>query len=425
MLFRLPHAMMMMIPEANPAEDLQGFYAYHGCLMEAWDGPAAIAFTDGRVIGATLDRNGLRPGRWYETRDGWIVLASETGVLAEAPSNIVRKGRLQPGKFFLVDLDQHRIVPDDEVKREVVSRRPYARWVEQETVRLADLPPAPASPPPSETLRKRQLLFGYAQEDMKVLLAPLARNAEEAVGSMGNDTPLAVLSGRKPLLYSYFKQLFAQVTNPPIDSIREAVVMSVQASVGSEHNLLAETPEHARQLVIDNPILRDEELEQLRRVESDVFKAHTIDTTWPLAQGAPGLEATLERVCAEANAALAEGTNILILSDRRAGPERVPIPSLLATGAVHHHLVREGTRLQTGIVVESGEPRSVHSIAALVGYGAAAVNPYLMLETLAELVELGWLPPGMTADEAQRRATKGIAKGLLKTMSKIDRKSVV
>jgi glutamate synthase domain-containing protein 2/glutamate synthase domain-containing protein 1/glutamate synthase domain-containing protein 3 len=402
----LPHALLMMVPEACPDDALEGFYAFHQCLMEAWDGPAAIAFTDGRVIGATLDRNGLRPGRWYETRDGWVVLASEAGVLDEAPKNVVRKGRLQPGKLFLVDLEQHRIVPDGELKSQLATRQPYARWVEEETVRLADLPPAPPASPPTEPLRRRQLLFGYAQEDMKVLLAPLARNAEEAVGSMGNDTPLAVLSGRKPLLYSYFKQLFAQVTNPPIDSIREAVVMSVQASVGSEHNLLTETPRHARQLVIDNPILRDEELERLRLVESDVFKSHTVDITWPLAAGVAGLEPALERICAEADAALAAGTNILILSDRGAGPERVPIPSLLATSAVHHHLVREGTRLQTGIVVESGEPRSVHSIAVLVGYGAAAVNPYLMLETLGD-------------EESRARAVKGIAKGLLKVMSKM------
>jgi glutamate synthase domain-containing protein 2/glutamate synthase domain-containing protein 1/glutamate synthase domain-containing protein 3 len=420
----LPHALMMMIPESYEGRDdmspeLRGFYAFHQCLMEAWDGPAAIAFTDGRVIGATLDRNGLRPGRWYETADGWVVLASETGVLDEAPANVVRKGRLQPGKLFLVDLAAGRIVPDEETKLQVATRRPYAEWAEREQLRLSELPPAPDVEPPAEPLRSRQLLFGYAQEDMKAILAPLARNAEEPVGSMGNDTPLAVLTGRKPLLYSYFKQLFAQVTNPPIDSIREAIVMSVRASVGSERNLLEETPEHARQLVIDNPILLDGELEQLRRVESEVFKSWTIDTTWPTSEGADGLEPAVERICAEANVALAAGANILILSDRRAGPGRVPIPSLLATGAVHHHLVREGTRLQAGIVVESGEPRSVHSIAALIGYGAAAVNPYLMLETLGELVELGWLPPGMTSAEAQKRAAKGVAKGLLKTMSKM------
>jgi len=403
----LPHALMMMIPESQPPSHLQGFYAYHQCLTEAWDGPAAIAFTDGRVIGATLDRNGLRPGRWYETVDGWVVLASETGVLDDPPARILRKGRLQPGKLFLVDLEQGRIVPDEEVKREVAGRKPYAEWHAANIRRLSDLPPARVPPSrPTEPLRRRQLLFGYAQEDMKVMLAPLARNAEEAVGSMGNDTPLAVLSQRKPLLYSYFKQLFAQVTNPPIDSIREACVMSVEASVGSERNLLDETPEHARQLVIENPILLDDQLERLRQVESDVFRSHTIDTTWPASEGEAGLERALDRICAEADAALAGGANILVLSDRTAGPERVPIPSLLATAAVHHHLVREGTRLQAGIVVESGEPRSVHSIAVLVGYGAAAVNPYLMLEMLAD-------------DASRAKAVKGIGKGLLKVMSKM------
>ena len=420
----LPHAIMMMIPEAyggrdDVPEELRGFYAYHGCLMEPWDGPAAIAFTDGRVIGATLDRNGLRPGRWLETRDGWVVLASETGVLDEPPANVLRKGRLQPGKLFLVDVEGGRIVPDEEVKRAVASRRPYAEWYRREVVHLDDLPPRPTPPAPQEPLRLRQLAFGYTQDDMKVILAPLARNAEEAIGSMGNDLPLAVLSDRHPLLYAYFKQLFAQVTNPPIDSIREAVVMSVEASVGSERNLLDETPEHARQLVIPNPILLDDELERLRQIESDVFRAHTIDITWPVAEGAAGLEAAVEGICREADAALAAGANILVLSDRAVSAERAPMPSLLAVSATHHHLVREGTRLQAGLVVESGEPRSVHSVAVLVGYGAAAVNPYLMLETLAELVDLELLPPGMTRQDAQRRATKGIAKGLLKTISKM------
>jgi len=420
----LPHAIMMMIPEAYRGRDdvspeLEGFYAYHQCLMEAWDGPAAIAFTDGRLIGATLDRNGLRPGRWLETKDGWVVLASEAGVLDEPPENVVRKGRLQPGKLFLVDVESGRIVPDEEAKRTVAARRPYAEWYRREVVRLDDLPARPEPDPPAEPLRKRQLAFGYTQDDMKVILAPLARNAEEAIGSMGNDLPLAVLSDRGPLLYSYFKQLFAQVTNPPIDSIREAVVMSVEASVGSERNLLDETPEHARQLVIANPILRDDELERLRQIDSEVFRAETIDTTWPVVAGPAGLEPAVERICAEADGALAGGANIVVLSDRAVGPERAPIPSLLAVSALHHHLVRAGTRLQAGLVVESGEPRSVHSVAVLVGYGAAAVNPYLMLETLAELVDLDLLPPGMTKEEAQRRATKGIAKGLLKTISKM------
>ncbi len=420
----LPHAMLMMIPEATAGRtdlppELLGFYAYHQCLMEAWDGPAAISFTDGRVIGSTLDRNGLRPGRWLETRDGWVVLASEAGVLDIPAENIIRKGRLQPGKLFLVDLEQGRIVPDEEVKAGVAAQQPYADWFDTEVVRLADLPPRKPQSVPTESLRQRQIAFGYTQEDMKVILAPLARNAEEAVSSMGNDTPLAVLSDNHRLLYSYFKQLFAQVTNPPIDSIREAIVMSLQASIGSEKNLFDETPEHARQLVLETPILLDAELEQLRQVHSAIFKARTLDITWPVAEGSAGIDAALGRLCAEADEALAAGTNILILSDRAVGPERAPIPSLLAVAAVHHHLVREGTRLQAGLVAESGDTRSVHSIATLIGYGAAAVNPYLMLETLGELVELGSLPEGMTREQAQQRAVKGLGKGLLKTLSKM------
>ncbi|MSO94384.1 MAG: glutamate synthase large subunit [Thermoleophilia bacterium] len=420
----LPHAMMMMIPEATAGRtdlppELLGFYAYHQCLMEAWDGPAAVSFTDGRVIGATLDRNGLRPGRWLETRDGWVLLASEAGVLDIPAADILRKGRLQPGKLFLVDLEQGRIVPDDEVKHGVAAAQPYAQWFDREVVALSDLPARQPLTGPTESLRQRQIAFGYTQEDMKVTLAPLARNAEEAVSSMGNDTPLAVLSDGNRLLYSYFKQLFAQVTNPPIDSIREAIVMSLKVGIGSEKNLFDETPEHARQLVLDTPILLDAELEQLRQVHSAIFKAHTLDVTWPISEGAAGLDAALERLCREADAALAEGANILILSDRAVGEDRAPLPSLLAVAGIHHHLVREGTRLQAGLVLESGEARSVHSIATLIGYGAAAVNPYLMLETLGELVGLGLLPDGMTEEEAKQRAVKGIGKGLLKTLSKM------
>jgi len=417
----LPHAMMMMVPEAysgrpDVTDELRGFYHFHECLTEAWDGPAAIAFTDGTLIGATLDRNGLRPGRWLETTDGWVVLASETGVLDVPPDRVLRKGRLQPGKLFLVDLAQGRIVPDTEAKAEVASRKPYGEWFEREHARLSDLP---RSEPRAlgRPLRSLQLAFGYTQEDMKVMLAPLAVNAEEAVGSMGNDTPLAVLSNRRPLLYSYFKQLFAQVTNPPIDPIREAVVMSKQSLVGSERNLLDETPEHARQLVIENPILRDEELEALRNVSTGVFRSHTIDFTWPVAEGAAGLEPAIERVCAEADAALAGGANILILSDREVGPGRVAMPSLLAVGALHHHLVRAGTRLQAGLVVESGEPRSVQSVAVLIGYGAAAVNPYLMLATIGQLVDEGRIE--LSREDAENRALAAIGKGLLKTISKM------
>ena len=288
----LPHSMMMMIPEAyagreDMPEELRGFYAFHGCLTEPWDGPASISFTDGTVIGATLDRNGLRPGRWIETKDGWVVLASETGVLDEPAENVLRKGRLQPGNLFLVDLERGRIVEDGEIKGEIAGRRPYGEWYSREVVELGDLPERPPRVPRIEPLRSRQLAFGWTQEDLKVILAPLARNAEEAIGSMGNDLALAVLSDQRPLLYSYFKQLFAQVTNPPIDSTREAVVMSVATSVGSERNLLGESPEHARQLQIPQPILRDKELEALRQVDSDIFKAHTIDITWPVDRGRP------------------------------------------------------------------------------------------------------------------------------------------
>ncbi len=420
----LPHAMMMMIPEAyggrdDISDELKGFYAFHSCLTEPWDGPASISFTDGTMIGATLDRNGLRPGRWLETKDGWVVLASETGVLREPAENILRKGRLQPGNIFLVDLEQGRIVEDGELKHRIASAKPYGEWFERGVVHLSDLPPRPPRVPRVEPLRSKQLAFGYTQEDMKIILTPLARNAEEAIGSMGNDLALAVLSEQRPLLYSYFKQLFAQVTNPPIDSTREAVVMSVSTSVGSERNLLGESPEHAHQLVMPQPILRDAELEALRQVDSEIFKAHTIDITWPIAEGTDGLEAALDRICAEADEALADGVNIVILSDRRVGGDRAPIPALLAVSSVHHHLVREGTRLQAGLVIESGEPRDVHQFATLIGYGAAAINPYVMLETLAELVAEGSLPESMTAEEAQSRAIKGIAKGLLKTISKM------
>jgi glutamate synthase domain-containing protein 2/glutamate synthase domain-containing protein 1/glutamate synthase domain-containing protein 3 len=420
----VPHAVMMMIPEAYEDRDdlpdyLKGFYAFHSCLMEPWDGPAAIAFTDGRVIGATLDRNGLRPGRWLETKDGWVVLGSETGVMDEPAANVVRKGRLQPGKLFLVDLEAGRIVDDAEVKRGVATRQPYGEWFERGIVHLGDLPEPAAVEPPAEPLRARQLAFGYSQEDLRVLLAPTAAKAEEPIGSMGNDLALAVLSDRQPPLFSYFKQLFAQVTNPPIDPIREAIVMSVSTGVGSERNLFDESPEHAHQLAMETPILRNHELEKLRQVDSAVFKSRTLDITWPVAEGPAGMDAALARVCAEADAALAAGVNILILSDRALSAARAPIPSLLAVAAVHHHLVREGTRLQTGLVLESGEPREVHHFATLIGYGASAINPYVMFETLDALVADGRVHGVDDPAVAQKNVVKGIAKGLLKTISKM------
>ena len=420
----LPHAVMMMVPEAWEKRDdlpdhLRAFYAFHSCLMEPWDGPAAVAFTDGRVIGATLDRNGLRPGRWMETRDGWVVLGSETGVMDEPPENVLRKGRLQPGKLFLVDLAEQRIVADEEVKRAVATQKPYGDWYREGVVHLSDLPPRPPRVPRTEPLRSRQLAFGYSLEDLRVLLTPTAARGEEPIGSMGNDLALAVLSDRQPPLFSYFKQLFAQVTNPPIDPIRENVVMSVATGVGSERNLFDESAEHAHQLAMETPILRSDELERLRQVDSSIFQAYTVDITWPVAEGPEGMEAALERICREAAEVIEDGVNILILSDREVGAERVAIPSLLAVAAVHHHLVREGTRLQAGLVLESGEPREVHHFATLIGYGASAINPYLMFESLAELVAAGKVPGVTDLAQADSNVIKGIGKGLLKTISKM------
>ncbi len=426
------HAVMMMIPEAYrdredlPAE-LQGFYAFHSCLMEPWDGPASVAFTDGRVVGATLDRNGLRPGRWVETTDGHVVLGSEIGLLDIPAEQIRRLGRLQPGKLFLVDLQRGRIVEDGEVKREVSTRRPYGEWYAERSVHFSELPPSDQVTLSEQPMPLRQRAFGYTLEDLRVLLTPMAREAAEPIGSMGNDLSLAVLSDQAPPLFSYFKQLFAQVTNPPIDPIREEVVMSLATSLGTERNLFAETPEHAHKLVLDQPILLNSELETLRHVSYEEFKARTIDITWPVAKGAAGIEDALARVCAEAHDAIVEGVNVIVLSDRVMGPSRVPIPSLLAVAAVHHHLVREGTRLRAGIILESGEPREVHHFATLLGYGASAINPYLMLETLDRLVFDGRITRAsqdggevtLTPEEAAQNTIKALGKGLLKTISKM------
>jgi glutamate synthase (NADPH/NADH) large chain/glutamate synthase (ferredoxin) len=439
----LPHAAMMMIPEAyrgrdDLPEELTGFYAYHSCLMEPWDGPAAVAFTDGRVVGATLDRNGLRPGRWVETSDGYVVLGSESGLLDIPPERVRRLGRLQPGKLFLVDLERGCIVEDRELKHEIATRRPYGEWFGRSSVHFSQLPPSEQVTLSDQPLRTRQRAFGYSQEDLRVLLTPMARDGQEPVGSMGNDLSLAVLSEQAPPLFSYFKQLFAQVTNPPIDSTREEIVMSLSTSLGSERNLFEETPEHAHKLVLDQPILLNRELETLRHVSHEVFAARTIDITWPVQDGAAGIGAALERICRQAHEAIAERVNIIVLSDRRLGPRRAPIPSLLAVAAVHHHLVREGTRLRAGIILESGEPREVHHFATLIGYGASAINPYVMLETLDELVITGAIADpsangqvlgvdgadaAANASEALERAAqnvvKALGKALLKTISKM------
>jgi glutamate synthase domain-containing protein 2/glutamate synthase domain-containing protein 1/glutamate synthase domain-containing protein 3 len=440
----IAHAMMMMVPEAYRTRndldpDVKGFYDFHSCLMEPWDGPAAIAFTDGRLVGALLDRNGLRPGRWVQDTEGYVVLASETGVITVAPEHVSRKGRLAPGKLFLLDLEDGRIVGDEEVKRRVARRKPYGEWYERSVVAIDDLPERAPLVPRVEPLRSRQLAFGYSQEDLRMIIVPMASKGEEPVASMGNDAALAVLSDRQPPLFAYFKQLFAQVTNPPVDPIRENVVMSLQTGVGAEVNLLAESPEQAHQLVIDQPILRNPQLEKLRQVSHEIFDAATLDITWPIEEGPDGMSSRLEALCQEASSQVEHGANILILSDRNLGPERVAMPSLLAVAAVHHHLVRAGTRLRTGLVIESGEPRDIHHMATLIGYGASAINPYLMFESLDELADRSLLPedlpigasaelPGeagrrprgqLDRDEAEKRIVKAIGKGLLKTISKM------
>jgi glutamate synthase domain-containing protein 2/glutamate synthase domain-containing protein 1/glutamate synthase domain-containing protein 3 len=442
----LPHSVMMMIPEAyrdraDLPEELKAFYAFHACLMEPWDGPAAVAFTDGRVVGATLDRNGLRPGRWVLTKDGHVILGSETGLLDVAPEEVERLGRLQPGKLFLVDLEEGRVIDDGEVKHQVSSAKPYGEWYARNAVRFADLPPSEQVTLSDQPLHIRQRAFGYSQEDLRVLLEPMARDGQEPIGSMGNDASLAVLSDQAPPLFSYFKQLFAQVTNPPIDPIREEIVMSLATTLGTERNLFVETPEHAHKLLLDQPILLNRELETLRHIDHDVFSSRTIDITWKLdgdgaagpapgdsqSAGASGMEQALARVCEQAQQAVSEGTNIIILSDRLLGPRRAPIPSLLAVASVHHHLVREGTRLRTGIVLESGEPREVHHFATLIGYGVSAINPYVMLETLDSLVAQGRIvragvddqTASLSPEEAALNTVKAIGKGLLKTISKM------
>src|SRR5437660_2914546 len=378
--------------------------------MEPWDGPAAVVFTDGRVAGAVLDRNGLRPGRWIQDTEGYVVLASETGVMTVAPEHVQRKGRLAPGKLFLVDLEAGQIVEDEDVKRRVARRKPYTEWYERSVVHIDDLPERDPRSPRIEPLRSKQLAFGYSQEDLRLIIAPMASKGEEPVASMGNDAALAVMSDRQPPLFSYFKQLFAQVTNPPVDPIRENVVMSLQTGVGAEVNLLAEAPDQAHQLVMPQPILRNAQLEKLRQVSHEIFDAATLDITWPIEHGHAGMAARVQALCEEAARYVDNGANILILSDRNLGAERVAMPSLLAVAAVHHHLVRRGTRLRRGLVIESGEPRSIHDMATLIGYGAAGINPYVMFESLDELTERSLLPKDLDREQARKRYGTAVAK---------------
>jgi len=429
----LPHAVMMMIPEPwnkheSMSPEVRAFYEYHSALMEPWDGPASIAFTDGTRIGAVLDRNGLRPSRYYVTKDDRVLMASEVGVLDIPPEMVLEKGRLQPGRMLLVDLEQGRIIADDEIKKSIASEKPYAEWIKQSLVLFEDLPDPPhVYAPDHETVRLRQVAFGYSTEDLQMILAPMARDGTEPVGSMGNDAPLAVLSDRPQLLYSYLKQLFAQVTNPPVDSIREELIMSVETSIGPERNLLQPSPESARQIELPSPILANEELEKLRHLDGTGpgatgshtgFKTFTLPILFRVEDGGPGLERAMEELCRSASEAIADGYEFLILSDWGVNRQFAPIPALLAVSGVHHHLIREGTRTRVGLILEGGEPRETHHFALLISYGASAVNPYLAFETLDDMIRQGMLP-GLDHKTAVKNYVKSISKGVLKVMSKM------
>jgi glutamate synthase domain-containing protein 2/glutamate synthase domain-containing protein 1 len=419
----LPHAVAMMIPEAWENDGLmdderRSFYRYHSALMEPWDGPAAVAFTDGRVVGATLDRNGLRPARYVVTRDGRVVMASEDGALGIGPEEILERWRLRPGRMLVVDTDAQRVLHDEEVKKPLFGRQPYGEWVRGGEVRLAALPEArPDGRPEPATLLERQKVFGYTLEDEGIILEPMAKAGKEPDGSMGTDTPLAVLSERPQLLFNYFKQLFAQVTNPPIDPLREELVMSLNMSLGPEGNLFDETPEHCRRILLNGPVLTGAELEKLRELREAPFAAATLSMLFPADSG-DSLEAALDDLCENAESAVRGGSTVLVLSDRGVSEMHAPIPSLLATAAVHHHLVRRGIRTSTSLVVETGEAREVHHFALLVGYGATAVAPYLAFETVEAMVEEGSLGD-VSIEEARKNYVKAVGKGLLKIISKM------
>src|SRR5689334_5046697 len=411
---------MMMIPEAwagNPLMDerRRAFYEYHAALMEPWDGPAAIAFTDGRQIGATLDRNGLRPARYLVTKDDRIVMASEMGVLKIPEDQIVTKWRLQPGKMLLVDLEQGRLIPDDEIKASLARSHPYRKWLDRTQIVLEELPDAPTQGIRSNLpLLDRQQAFGYSQEDINILMTPMASTGEEANGSMGNDTPISALSDRPKQLFTYFKQNFAQVTNPPIDPIREELVMSLVSIIGPRPNLfdlqgLADT----KRLEVRQPILTDVDLEKIRsisEVSDSHFVSRTIDTTFDASLGSAGFEQMIDDLCGRAEAAVREGVNIIILPDRMVSAGRMAIPSLLACASVHHHLIRTGLRTSVGLVVESGEPREVHHFACLAGYGAEAINPYLAFETIIALKDK--MPSALDDYQLMKRYINPICKVL-------------
>jgi glutamate synthase (ferredoxin) len=446
----LPHVMMMMIPEPwsnheSMSDEKRAFYEYHATLMEPWDGPASIGFTDGVRIGATLDRNGLRPSRYYVTKDDLVIMASEVGVLDIPPENVLLKGRLEPGRMFLVDTEQGRIIHDAEIKHEMASAQPYRQWLDDDLVRLEDLPAPAANHLPSvddhlmnanaieelARLGQRQAAeidhtyvmqrlqcFGYTFEDLRLLLVPMAKNAIEPIGAMGNDAPLAVLSDRTRLLYDYFKQLFAQVTNPPIDAIREEIVTATEVMLGTESNLLDPGPESARQIKLKHPILTNAELAKLRHIETPGFKSTTLPILFMVDDGEAGLERALDELYAAADTAVAAGYNIIILSDRGIDKRHAGIPALLAVSGLHHHLIRNGLRTRAALILESAEPREVHHFATLIGYGVSAINPYLVYETIADMLNQKFLV-SPSYEEAQYKYVKAAVKGVVKTLSKM------
>ncbi len=425
----LPHAVLMMIPEAwerhesmDPAR--KAFYEYHSALMEPWDGPASVCFTDGTVIGAVLDRNGLRPSRVWVTDDGLVVMASEVGVLDIAPEKIVRKMRMQPGRMFLVDTAKGRIIDDTEIKNELAAEHPpYQEWIDNGVSRLEDLPPSKYTYMSHERVVLRQQVFGYTNEEVNLLVKPMAASGAEALGSMGTDTPIAVLSSRSRMLFDFFQQLFAQVTNPPLDAIREEIVTSLGGMLGPEGDLLHPTADSCRQILVSAPVIDNDDLQKLIHVNDDGqfpgFNSVIIRGLYKVADGGEGLKAALDSIRTQVSEAIAGGARLIVLSDRESDETMAPIPSLLLTSAVHHHLVREKTRTQAGLLVEAGDAREVHHIAALCGFGAAVVNPYMAFETIDELLQNGDLPEGITLEKAIKNYIKAASKGVLKVMSKM------
>ncbi|MET0197961.1 MAG: glutamate synthase central domain-containing protein, partial [Rhodococcus fascians] len=423
----LPHAVLMMIPEAwerhesmDPAR--RAFYKYHSSLMEPWDGPASVCFTDGTVIGAVLDRNGLRPSRLWVTDDGLVVMASEVGVLDIDPAKVVRKVRLQPGRMFLVDTAQGRIVSDDEIKDELAAEHPYQQWLDEGLTSIDDLPDRPHVHMPHDRVLIRQQIFGYTTEELNVLVSPMAKTGAEAIGSMGTDTPIAVLSVRPRMLFDYFSQLFAQVTNPPLDAIREEIVTSLGGTIGPEGDLLNPGPDACKQIVLPQPILHNDDLAKLVHINDEGtqegLRSVVVRGLYPVAEGGEGLQKSLEAIRAQVSAAISGGARIIVLSDRESSEKLAPIPSLLLTSAVHHHLVREKTRTKVGLIVESGDAREVHHMALLIGFGAAAVNPYMAFESIEDMIERGALT-GIEFDKAVSNYIKAAGKGVLKVMSKM------